>query len=378
MYNYVKALKEQTDYYVTLYSPIINRHTYDQYPYDEVIYDHYFDSFLSRLPFFGRRLHFLFVRKNFSNYLRKLKEKFDIIHFHWILPCWLLYSSEYKKHSKYVGATLWGGEVETLKLLGSQRLYHKGLYYFFNNIDFHVTSDPKSDLNLEYPILNKISYYGIYGSSIIEELTKMECSTEDAYKIFGIENDKITVLLGYSGKTIHHHCEIVRKIQEHVLFPKYQHKIHFIASMSRGATESYVKKVEKCLMLSGCTYTILIGYQTDKDVASLRLATKVAFQLSDFDGLSNSIKEILTAGSYLICGNWFDEYHILKDCGFKYLEVSSFDDGIAGFYDYLENSTDNDMLLVQNKSVGKEQFSWSECIKSWIVVYKKFTEIPYE
>ena len=374
IYNYVKALKEQTDYHVTVYSPIKDRHTYIEYPYDEVVYDKYFNSFVSRLPFFGTRLLSYFVRRNFSIFLRQFNKYYDIIHFHWILPCWVINSSEYKKYARYVGATLWGGEVETLKLFNSQKLYRKQLGFFFNNIDFNISSGPKPELNKKYPILEKISYYGIYGSSIIEEISRNKQSTEEAYSIYGIDKEKITVLIGYSGKTIHHHCEILKKIQEYPLFKEYQHKIHFLASMSRGATDSYVKKVENAMISTGCTYTMITGYQSDKEVASFRIATKVAFQLSDFDGLSNSIKEILTAGSYLICGDWFGDYYILKKNGFRYQEVSSFDQGIKEFYNYLAAPTSKEQWINQNMSVGRNQFSWTECIKSWIKVYKHFME----
>ena len=114
-------------------------------------------------------------------------------------------------------------------------------------------------------------------------------------------------------------------------------------------------------------------YMSDEAVAQLRKATDVMFQLSDFDGLSSSIKESLCAGSVLISGNWFKAYGKLKDWGFKYLEVESLKEGIEKFYEVVGNLGYYKDLTKENTSVGVSQFSWNECIKDWVAIYKDLT-----
>lgn len=378
MYNYVRALKKRTDFHITLYSPIKNRYTYEKYPYDEVIYDKYFNSFVSKLPFLGRRLQTLFIHKHFIEYLKTVDDNYDIIHFHWILPCWVINPKEYRSYVKCIGATPWGGELESLRFCGSKRLYHKKLCVFLKNVDFLIDSMLPYEYKIEYPFVQTIFNHGEYGSSIIEEFSSNEINESNFYEHYGICQDKITVLVGYSGKTNHRHCDILNSIMNHPKFSIYKSRIHFIASMSRGATDRYTHKVQQSLLSTGCTYTLIDSYQSDRDIALLRKSTKVAFQLTDMDGLSASIKEILSAGSFLICGDWFSQYQILKDIGFKYLEVSSLEAGIDGFYNYLGNPTEGEIWAMSNKQIGKKQFLWDECIKPWISVYKHFLEEMYE
>lgn len=378
IYNYVKALKKQTDFYIAVYSPIGNRHNYEEYPYDEVIFDKYFDSFVSRLPFFARRLQMFFVRKHFTEYLKTVDDNYDIIHFHWILPCWVINSKEYRRYAKCVGASLWGGELESLRVYGSKRLYHKKLGVFFKNMNFLVNDMLTNEIKIEYPFVQTIFNCASYGSSIIEKFSSIEINENDFYEHYGINKSKVTVMVGYSGKTIHRHCEILSRIMEHPKFAIYKETIHFVVSMSRGATEKYINKVKQSLLSTGCTYTLIDGYQNDSDVALLRKSTKVVFQLSDTDALSASIKEILSAGSFLICGNWFSQYQILKNIGFKYLEVPSLEVGIDGFYNYLDDPKEGEMWSISNKQIGRKQFLWDECIKIWISIYKHFLEELYE
>lgn len=223
-----------------------------------------------------------------------------------------------------------------------------------------------------YPYINNKSFYGYYGSSIIELLSKKETTNTEAKMLFNIPPSMKTILLGYSGKKIHRHLDLLDSISTNDLFKKYKKSVHFILPMTRGASSTYIQEVEEKLHEIGCSYTMIKNtYQTDEDVANLRLATDIAFQITEFDGLSNSIKEILCAGSILICGDWYPTYSVLKEDGFRYLEVNSIQHAVDTFYSVLPNFETYKKQFDANKNVAKAKYSWSECIKPWAALYTK-------
>lgn len=369
--NYVKALKEKEEIEVTVYSPIVERFSNEKYPYDYVYFDNYGKSWLAKMRFFGTRLQPYFNRIHLGRFFRKNNKIYDIIHVHWVIPGWVIIPSIFKKYGKKFGTTLWGGELETLKLLGSHELYIRCLKNYLSLNDFYIGSSLMAErLQKLCPSLQGKCHYGIYGSSIIDELSRLKMTTEDAKNELNIPKNKVTVLLGYSGKTIHRHIEIINTMLAHPNFEHEKERIHFMASMTRGATQAYINSVKLKLVQSGCSYTIIENtYQTDKDVAIFRKATDIAFQLSEYDGLSNSIKEILTAGTVMICGNWFPDYYVLKEDGFKYIEVSDISCGVEEMYKTIENERICSEIKEANSYVGYKKYLWSECIKGFIQAY---------
>ncbi len=372
MLNYVKAIKRICDIKVTVYSPFLDRHIQDIYPYDNVCFDDYNNSFLGKLPFWGTRLQPYFQRYKFEKFLKSQTENFDIIHFHWLLPAWTLFPHRYRKYSSIIGGTMWGGELEQLKLLQSKNIYRYKLKKLLSLFSFYVgVADDRSFLE-KCTFFRGDFFYGMYGSSIIEEMSHLNVTKKDAKHILKIAPDKITVMLGYSGKIIHRHKRILNKILADKRFEMYREHLHFVASMTRGATNAYKYEIEEVFKKTGCSYTMIkSGYQTDKDVAILRYATDVAFQLSDFDGLSNSIKEILSAGAILICGDWYPTYHTLQEDGFTFIEVSSFEEGVEKFYDVLFSYSNYVDEAQTNIAIGRERYLWSTCIKPWACAYEK-------
>ena len=368
--KFVQALKANCNVNVTVYSPFHNRHIQKEYPYDRVYFDEYRSSALGKLRFFGSRLQPYIQRYKFERFLKSQNKEYDIIHFHWLLPAWTIFPKKYKKYSSNVGGSMWGGELEKLRLLQSKSIYRYKLKKLLSSFSFYIgLGESKKFVENETGFSGNF-FYGMYGSSIIEEMQNMSISKIEAKKTLNIHPNKIAVMLGYSGKSIHRHVEILNKILSNKQFAAFQKRLHFVVSMTRGATEQYIVEVEETLKKTGCGYTMIKSeYQTDKDVAILRYATDLAFQLSEFDGLSSSIKEILSSGAILICGNWFSNYHILKEDGFIYWEVGSLDSGIEKFYDIMWSYKSYVDVCKANIKIGGGKYSWNECIKPWASAY---------
>ena len=62
---------------------------------------------------------------------------------------------------------------------------------------------------------------------------------------------------------------------------------------------------------------------------------------------------------------------MLKDAGFKYLEVSDIEKAVDVFYKVIDNQQYYLDLVKDNKRLATQQYSWTECIKDWVKVYKE-------
>ena len=75
--------------------------------------------------------------------------------------------------------------------------------------------------------------------------------------LLNIPPSKVTVLLGYSGKKIHRHLDLLNFISANESFNKYKDTMHFVLSMTRGASDSYIEEIESKLKEIGCTFTMI-------------------------------------------------------------------------------------------------------------------------
>lgn len=369
--HYANALKKAMDVEIHVYSPFPDKGDYKTYPYDYVYFDDFELKNYSKIRFVSWLFNPYVIRKRFAKFLKRNDKKYDIIHFQWIIPAWVLRPKAYCKYADKICLTLWGGELEHLQLLRSHKYYLEKLGGFMKVADALIGTMANQMLFDRFPFVKPIARYGIYGSSIIEKLSQMSETREDCKAKMGIATDKITVVLGYSGKRLHNHDKILKDIVNHDGFDDVVDKIHFIFPMSRSFDAAYCEGLESVMKQYGCSYSMIKGYMSDDDVSCLRKATDIMFQLSDFDGLSNSIKESLCANSVLISGDWFPTYHVLKDAGFKYLEVSSIEEAVDVFYKVIENQGYYRDMVQDNKNVAMQHYSWTECIKDWVKVYKE-------
>lgn len=369
--NYVRALKLEMDVEVHVYSPFPPVGNYTSYPYDYV----YFEDnivFRSRLL---NKVSFLLTpfvfRKRLSSFLKQHNCCYDYIHFHRILPSWVLRIDEYKRYAEKVILTFWGGEIDVEHILFSKTLYMKKLDKLVKSSD--AVANPFSDKRYfdYFPILRQKGFEAVYGSSIIDCINKLQILPEDAKSRLSIASESITVMIGYSGKRIHNHIPIIESIFANPNYCKIKDRLHLIISMTRGGSEDYIREIISILNEGEVKYTIISGgYSSDEDVAILRRATDFVFQLSDFDGVSSSIKECLCAGSIVITGNWLP-YNMLKSQGFVYPEVSGIDEGIEVFYELLNRYPSCKDDYSCNRLLGNDKFSWNACIKDWVDLYMR-------
>lgn len=376
MVEYAKALKKCIDVEITLYQAFPDRGWYEKLPYDNVYFDDITNKWYSNIKY----LSFNFItpiiyRKRLKKWLKENDIHYDIIHIHRALPSWILGKDFYHNYCKKLFLTFWGGEfngINGFKLFGSNKLYIRKTRKFLQSVDTVIGGMTDKRYLENFPIISTKREYGIFGSSIIEKLSEISQYDKcDIKRSLGIPEDKISVMAGYSGKAIHNHIRIIEGIEKAKDFCKIKNKIHFIAHMSRGGDRYYNSLVEKKLQESGCSYTMITSYCSDVEVARIRYSTDIIFQLTDFDGLSSSIKEYLCAGAIMISGDWFPGYHTLIEDGFFYEEVSSIEQGIEKFYDVINKVPTYKEKIKNNMQVAFNKYSWSNTIENWAEAYKK-------
>jgi glycosyltransferase involved in cell wall biosynthesis len=302
---------------------------------------------------------------------RYLKNKqYDAIQLHWLTPSTVM-AKTYKQHCQKLYATFWGREYDTMDIFCLNSVYRKYLNALLPNVDYIVNS--QTSINKFASILPSFKgkyILGGFGSMPLEclyELSLSETKDESKTKL-SFPKGKLSVMLGYSGKRLHQHIDVVKELAQR---DDLKDKIHLFAPMTRGADKAYVEMLEEELKTCGYSYTIFKGhFLTDEEVARIRNATDIALQLSTTDGFSRSIVECLCARAILVYGSWLDYSGYLSSEHFQAIKVESIKDGIDKLEDIVRDVHRYDEMVQSNYENGKKHNLWSICIKDWVEAYK--------
>lgn len=370
VYNMAKWLKKSMDIQIDIY---------EFYPSNQQGYSNEYYDCVESAPHCNIKYLRIFVNpiiqgRSLDRYLKN--KHYDAIHLHWMTPSTVMAKS-YKQHCRKLYATFWGGEFDNLTLLMSNRLYQKRLTSLANDIDCIVNS-PTFERNIlqNLPSYNGTFYSGKFGSAPLEclyQLVGTENKEQSKAKL-SFPTDKISVMLGYSGKRLHRHIDIVKELSKH---NNLKTKIHLFAPMTRGADSTYVEMLEEELRDSGYSYTIFKGnFLTDEEVARIRNATDIALQLSAFDGFSRSVVECLCAKSILLYGNWLGYHTYMTEEQFQGIEVQSIHQAITILPEIIDNIKDYRKMTESNYENGKTHNLWSSCIQDWVKAYRIVNNLP--
>lgn len=370
IYNFAKWLKAKMDISIDVFE----FYPSDKQKYDDEYYDNLItvnqtsyirkNKYLNILfyPFYGARELDIFLKNN----------QYDIIHCHLLVPPLVLSKELLKcKAKKYL--TFWGREYINLKILFSQKFYKCRLDRLVNSVDYVVNDKVFFDSVFKklYPNFKGLCLFGKLGAASLDFMYDIfDVSTKSEIKEnLGISRDKYSVLIGYSGKTLHQHIEIIRNLEKN---NSLKSKIHLLAPMTRGASKDYTEVVESALLNSGFSYTLIKErFLSDKEIAELRIATDIVLQLSTTDAFSRSILECLCAKSLMIYGEWLNYDNYLESENLWAMKVSSIEDAMLVLQDVICKYDEYICHLEANSKNGKIQNLWSFCINDWIEAYKK-------
>ena len=336
----------------------------------------HFDEILTIIPRKGNRYVNYLKRNLLFIHQWKLKRtlkgrQFDVVHFQGLLPPDLVSVDIFKKHCQKTCATFWGGEFKVKKMYWSHGLYLLYLSKFLSKIDCVINSAPYLEKLQSKNILgaNVRLFSASLGSAPMEALNTLMLSHSKKYskEVLDCPSDKISVLIGYSGKKLHQHIPIIEVLAK---YDNFKGKIHLLLPMTRDATGEYTEKVEDVAKKSGYSYSLLKNKLLSEDeVANLRYATDVVLQLSLYDGFSRSILECMFAKAIVIYGGWLGYDEHLQFYHYEAVKVDCIEGAIPILNDIINNPDKYSCICETNHiNIGKKGL-WSSCINDWLKSY---------
>ena len=292
---------------------------------------------------------------------------YDVVHVQGVWS-YVPLSRKLKSHTDRLFISFWGNEHILGKVWHSHIIFNSQLKQFIKTVDGITGSLARlKEMHSLFPDTNLYeSRLGIASLDTIVALSESE-PKENSKVFWRMPTNKTSVLIGYSGKRLHNHLDIINRLNRHV---DLYDSIHLLAPMTRGATADYVGEVETALAESGFSFTLLKDrFLTNEEIARLRHATDIVFQFADNDAYSRSIIECICAGAVLIYGNWIKYTELLADDGFEAFEEGSIEDGIVVLRDYVISPEKYKRIADNNAAAGCSQFLWSECIKDFVRIY---------
>lgn len=371
--NYTKAIKAQRpDIYFDVYSTHDNRGKYDLSACDNIFQSNWNNSFYNKLKGIRTIIYPLYLCISIFLFLKKNRLKYDIIHYKWLMAGITLLGL-FKKHNfeKSI-VSLWGSELETQKILYSKNIYCFSLNRFLNKIKFLTYStEEELDLLSKFTQLEeKHLFFAIYGSNIYSEIEKLiQYETKQESKHYWeIDSQKITVSIGYSGKKLHQHLEIINALLNNQDFRKISDNFLFILPLTHGGSREYYNEITTLLDKNKINYLLISDKMSDLDVAKLRNATDIMLQLSISDGRSASIIESFLTGTIVISGKWLP-YKIFHEKGLYFHEIEKIDSTLAlKLLDVYQNlNRELDRCKPNVNLMGFE--TWEKVIPNWIKAY---------
>lgn len=295
------------------------------------------------------------------------QKHYDVIHVQGVWS-YVPLTKRLKSHTDLLLVSFWGNE----HLMGE--IWHSHIIYNYRLKKFIKTVDGITGATARLQVMHELfpgiplyeSRFGVASLDAIINLNNTK-NKDDSKQYWQMPINKTSVLIGYSGKQLHNHLNIIRELKKHV---DLHDKLHLLAPMTRGATDGYVIEVENALALSGYSFTLLKGrFLSNEEIAQFRHATDVVLQFAENDAYSRSIIESICAGAVLIYGNWINYKKLLADDRFEAFEAESIEDGIKILKDYIASPEKYKQIGEKNISAGCRQFLWSECIKDFVGIY---------
>ncbi|MCK9625397.1 MAG: glycosyltransferase [Bacteroidales bacterium] len=375
--DYTKWLKKTIDIEVHIFSIQPKLKVNVDIPYDKIFYNSYHKHFFSKIPHIRALFYPYITSHSLVKTLHENNYIYDIIHYHWMASYSVLNVNKIKLFCKQLFITFWGGEWCSSILLYSHTLYINKLKRILDNADLIIqNSDNVKNELLKFNINISNKYgYGTFGSAPLENLYKLIDSESKliSKQKLGLPLNKITVVIGYSGKPLHNHINIINSLEKSIYKDTLKKKVILLAPMTYGCGKKYRMLVEDKLKKSGFEYLLFKNYWTTETVARFRNSSDIVLQLSKFDELSRSILEFLSAGSILISGSWIN-YKYFSDEGFKFIETDNNDEAINVLKKITDDFYTNQNYYKSNIENGKNRYLWKDCIKLWIYHYKEFID----
>lgn len=250
--------------------------------------------------------------RSLSSRWEKLRYKFDVIrdlgevdvcHIHYLhIQSCLLYLLM-KKHFKHLILTYWGSDI--IKLDKKTKFFQRLCMKHADKITLSVSKTLKIYHNhFGYKYDGKVQILRFLSGALDEIKTRLDTSSElECKQEMSLPLDKKVITIGYNADPAQHQDEFVRNLS--TLPQSIKDTLYIILPMTYSKkSREYENNVKKALNDCGIDGIILEDYMNYKQMASLAMATDIYVNARETDAFSNSMKEMLFAGTRMIQGRW--------------------------------------------------------------------------
>ena len=328
---------------------------------------------ISKLKFIGHQLWDIYLNRELINYLKHKGFSYDIINFHWIRSAWIINTKEYKKYCKYIVTVFWGAEWRLNKLFFSNQIYRIKLKKLLAVSDKIIldTTDMENEIIKLGTDKSKLAYATL-GSTPLAKLEEImgSISCENSKIELGLDPTRISVIIGYSGKPLHNHLEIIRTLN--ASFKNNQeiiNKVELVVPMTYGCNARYQDTVEFELEKSSFKYKVFRQDMDEDKVAKFRIATDIFLQLSSSDARSLCVVENFIASNIIISASWLP-YFDFKNEGLFFYEVDSIAEMPQLLNKVIAEFSETQKLFLNNKCLLNGKQKWDNVIGKWVQIFE--------
>lgn len=227
----------------------------------------------------------------------------DVCHIHYLhIQSCLLYLLM-RRHIKHLILTYWGSDI--IKLDGKTKFFQRLCMNYADRITLSVTKTLKiyyQQFGHNYD--DKVQILRFLSGALDEIKIKMENSTcEECKQFLQLPLDKKVITIGYNADPAQHQDEFISSLS--TLSKEVKDKLYIVVPMTYSRiSQEYEDNTCNALSSCGISGRILNEYMNYDQMSSLAMATDIYVNARDTDAFSNSMKEMLYAGTRMIQGGW--------------------------------------------------------------------------
>lgn len=209
-----------------------------------------------------------------------------------------------------------------------------------------------------------------FGSEMVDLLyDSKECLDKiSAKKGLGIPTDKVSVFIGYNGRSGQQHINTIRQLAD--LPASVKEKICIFLHCSYGLSGEYHNQLRDEIHNSGIIGIINTDYLRGEGLKELRIAADIFLNMQITDVLSSSLLEFMVARAVIIQGKWL-KYYELEDTA-EITIIENFTQLNTIIIKYLSNPEEFYKRTEKNIEVAYQLLSWRKKKNGWMELFETF------
>lgn len=189
-------------------------------------------------------------------------------------------------------------------------------------------------------------------------------------KLFPQTEGRLLVVCGYNNQPAQRHSVMLEAISQ--LKDEIKGRIHIVLPLTYPLKGDYLNEVKNKAENIGVSFTVLMNYLSEEEVAVLRKAADITVNIQTTDSFAGSIQSHLYCQNVVILGDWLN-YPLYEKNEVYYIKTS-----LEGLSERISDAIDNfatyKLKSLPNKQLIKEIVSWESRIEGWAEAYREVVD----